>query len=189
MMRTTGDEQISKIRQQQGTRLQSQRISVLLIFCLFFSGCGQPSRGKMQKDVGRLPGCFAVLERLQVTAYRNQDWCKNISYKRGKFSNNAKESCNYLLGGGSVAFDAQAEKDVAVLAKAISKTGVGLRIISDLEYGAEGKLKKAVFHLAGFGRYTYVYSPGYGTPPPDIPQERRHTSLNGDWYYVWEDWN
>ena len=162
-------------------------LTAILTCCCFGCGSGQPSQSQQRSDIGRLPACFAELEKLQVTAYRNQDWCKNMVYNRGKFSPNTEATCN-LFKGTPVPFDAQAQKDFDAVAQAVSRTQVALFFISDLEYRADGKLKKAVFHLAA-GRYSYVYFPGYGAPPPDIPRELKHTSLNPDWYYVWEDWN
>jgi hypothetical protein len=124
-----------------------------------------------------------------VEAFRNQDWCKNIVYKRGKFSKNSESTCN-LFDGTPSPFDAEAQKDFDSVAKAVSGTGVGLYFISDLRYSPDGKLIGAQFHLAGHpNRYSYVYSPGYGSLPADEPKEREHTRINSDWYYIWEDWN
>lgn len=101
----------------------------------------------MLRDVGSMPSCFATLEKLQVTAFRNQDWCQNMVYSRGKFSRNTEATCN-LFEGTPVPFDAQAEKDFNVVSQAIRTTGAELHFITGLEYGVDGKLKKAEFHLA-----------------------------------------
>jgi hypothetical protein len=166
---------------------QKAVLAWFICYCLI-SGCGQPSQSQKQKHVARLPACFNVLESLQVTAYRNQDWCRNMAYRRGKFSSNNDRACN-LFEGTAQAFDRQAQQDFDTVSRAIAATGVRLDLISDIKYGRNGKLKRAEFHLAKAGRHSYIYSPGYGKPPPNVRFERTYTPLNEDWYYIWEDWN
>jgi hypothetical protein len=156
------------------------------------ASCGaEPDAAQKKKDVEVLPQTFSTLEALRVEVYRNQDWCKNIVYQRGKFSNHLEESstCN-LFQGTPLPFDAQAQNDFDRVAQAVAATGVHLSLIDDLAYSPAGTLVRANFHLvASFARFSYVYSPGYGTLPPDDPREREHTRINDDWYFVWVDWN
>ena len=168
------------------------RVSVVVTVMLgavVSSWGSEPEPRQRETDVANLPKCFPVLARLSVRAYRNQDWCKNIWYQRGKFSQqtDSADSCN-LFEGTPQPFDAQALQDFDSIARALTATGVRLYCLSDLRYGPDGTLAQAKFHLAG-GRYTYVYSPGYKALPEDIPEERKHARINADWFYVWEDWN
>jgi len=166
------------------------RLMLPLIVPFILVGCGgEPDAVLRKRHTEALPACFRILERLEVEAYRNQDWCKNIVYKRGKFSRNKEVTCN-LFRGTPMPFDSQAEKDFDAVAKVIRTTGVPLMYITGSEYAPKGALKRVEFHLdGGPNRYSYVYSIGYTNLPPDDPGERRYTAINRDWYYVWEDWN
>jgi hypothetical protein len=164
-------------------------ISILAVTVLL-AGCAvSPETEQRKADVANLPKCFSVLESLDVLAYRNQDWCKNIWYRRGKFSHQTDpaDTCN-LFPGTPQPFDAPALTDFESVTAAVATTGVRLYYISDLAYDARGKLNHAEFHLAA-GQYTYVYSPGYRKLPEDMPRERKHSRIDQDWYYIWEDWN
>jgi hypothetical protein len=161
------------------------------VVAIALTSCSQqPSNRQMQLETRHLTHAFAALENHQVAAYRNQDWCKNIVYKRGKFSDQPHQStCNLFLEAPQI-FDAQAIKDFDEVATAIAHTEVDLHYITRLDYDAEGTLTQAQFHLATtFGRYSYVYAPNYQTLPPNIANEIEHTAINEDWYAVWEDWN
>jgi hypothetical protein len=156
---------------------------------LLLTACDAPSSGQQTKDIAALPAAFPILEKLGVTEFRNQDWCQNMVYQRGKFShNNTDTTCN-LFGGEGAPFDPQAQQDFDAVAKALAGTGVKLSYLTSVSYGRDGKLAGAEFHLATMGRISYVYEPGYGTPPPDMPGERQHKPLDKDWYCVLEDWN
>lgn len=121
-----------------------------------------------------------------MSAYRNQDWCQNIAYQYGKFSNTERSTCN-LFQGKPKAFDVRASNDFKTVAEAASSTGVPLYLILDLKYSKQGKLNQAKFHLTNCSCY-YVYSPNYHKLPEDIPNERRYTIINQDWYFVQQDW-
>lgn len=150
----------------------------------------QPSHRQMQRDTHNLTRAFAALENHQVVAYRNQDWCKNIVYKRGRFSDQPHQSTCNLFPKEPQIFDAQAVKDFDEVATAIANTQVDLHYITGLDYDAEGTLTQAQFHLAtSFSRYSYVYAPNYQALPPNFENEIEHTAINEDWYAVREDWN
>lgn len=160
---------------------------VLVGFVLF--SCQQSpaqQQAQRQRNVDRLSQSFSALEQLQVQAYRNQDWCKNIFYRRGKFSNNIDRSTCNLFAGTPQPFDAQAQQDFATIEQAIAATGVKLLYISTLKYTANRSLSGADFTLEGGSEY--VYEPAY-TLPENIPNEREYTAVNSDWYFVSSDWN
>jgi hypothetical protein len=163
-------------------------IAVLLLSCLLSTACA-PSQAQRVVDVANLSKSFDILERLEVRAYRNQDWCQNIWYKRGVFSDYSGEAdtCNLFLGIPS-RFDGQAQADFAAVAEAIRATHVKLHYISDLDYALDHKLTYAEFHLAT-GSDAYIYSPGYTDLPKDLPGEIEYSRINADWYYMWMDWN
>jgi hypothetical protein len=167
-------------------------ISVLLVIVLAACIGTSPAQQKaqQQRDVMNLSKSFAILEQLQVWDYRNQDWCKNIFYRRGKFSDNIEQATCNLFEGKSQPFDAQAQRNFRSVDRAIASTGVKLLFISGIKYAPNGKLIGGEFHLdSGLIRNHYVYSPGYKKLPDDVPNESWHTAIDRDWYYVKEDWN
>ena len=171
-------------------RVKIPLICIGTTVALLMSCEGPPPTPKRQKiDIEGLPRCFAVLERLQVHAYRNQDWCKNIWYQRGKFSHQTDpaDTCN-LFREPPQPFDAKALEDFEWVTTAVAKTDVKLTYISDIVFDRQGRLTQAKFHLAA-GRYTYVFSPGYKELPEDMPREREHRRIDESWYFIWEDWN
>jgi putative NIF3 family GTP cyclohydrolase 1 type 2 len=160
-----------------------RRFWLLLIFLA--TGCAtSTSQAQQQQETDSLVKTFKTLETLQVQEYRNQDWCKNIAYHHGKFSNTKISTCN-LFKGNPKAFDEQASQDFQAVAEAVSRTHVSLYLISDMKYDQQGHLRQAEFHLIDCSCY-YVYSPRYKLPP-DIPAERLHTIINQDWYFVQQD--
>jgi hypothetical protein len=157
--------------------------------CLLMVGCrAKPSVEQQQQQSDRLFQALPVLRQLQVTDYRHQDWCKNLVYQRGKFSSNPQSTtCNYLFQGTPKAFDSQAEQDFQTVATAIANTGVNILWV-DTKYNPAGNVKQAEFRITD-SPYSYVYSPNYSKLPEDLPNERLHTAINKDWYFVTEDWN
>jgi len=174
-----------------GNRNVQKYLIGFAVVAIALTSCSQqPSHRQMQRETHNLTRAFATLETHQVTAYRNQDWCKNIVYKRGKFSDQPHRSTCNLFPEDLQIFDAQAIKDFDEVATAVDHTQVDLHYITRLDYDAEGALAQAQFHLATpFSRYSYVYAPNYQALPPNIANEIEHTTINEDWYAVWEDWN
>jgi hypothetical protein len=101
------------------------KAKLLLLSSLLLVGCSTEITVERQnRDVANLPKAFSILEQLQVQAYRNQDWCKNIFYRAGKFSNNQAATCN-LFDGKAKAL-AQAQRDFKAVETAIASTGLKL---------------------------------------------------------------
>ena len=158
---------------------------VLLIFLLI--SCGRPNTAEYQRDVANLPKVFSTLKTLKVKAYRHQDWCQNISYKRGNFSSNlAASTCN-LFEDRPTAMNDRAKQDFQVVSNAMATTGVSIHYLS-AKYDSSDRLIKAEFNLATSCRCSYVYQPQY-TLPKNMGGEMEFTAINPDWYFVWEDWN
>lgn len=161
-------------------------VVALLVACTLLSACASDAPGKTQQkiDVANLPKCFNALESLNIQAYRNQDWCKNIWYERGMFSDYTGEAttCNLFLGLPRP-FDVQTQTDFMTVAEAIGTTEVRLHYISNTAYDSDRKLTHAEFHLAACP-CVYVYSPSYKDLPEDMPREV-YSRINEDWYYIW----
>lgn len=171
------------MRQNLGFRyLLFTIINILLV------GCGVPGVGQHQRDVANLPKVFSSLQALKVKDYRNQDWCKNIAYKRGAFSNNIMSTTCNLFDGKPIAMDEQAKQDFQTISDAMSTTGVGIHYLS-ASYDSADRLVGATFNLSTICRCSYVYHPRYDRLPENMQGEMEFTAINPDWYFVWEDWN
>ena len=141
------------------------------------------------KDTAALEQIFPVFEADQVTAFRYQDWCKVISYTRGSFANTPQSTCTYLATETPEVFDFAAEEDLARIWQEVKSTRSDVYVISNIQFDATGNLMYAEFDASsGFVRQRYVFGPKY-TLPEDFADERWHTSINADWYYIHEDWN
>ena len=150
----------------------------------------QPDETRMASDVAQLRDALPRFEQLRVEAYRNQDWCRNIAYSRGRFSNNLESTCN-LFAGSPVGFTASADADFASVAGALDAGGVWVYNVWGVRYDATGRLNHAEFDLIPapweFSRWSYVYDPGHPLPQ-GMPNEDVYTRIDSDWYFHWEDW-
>jgi hypothetical protein len=138
-----------------------------------------------QADVERLTNALPVLQQLQVENYRNQDWCKNLAYQQGKFSNN-RESTTCRIDETSQFFTDQANQAFGQVTSAIQQTQVPLYAVV-VDYGSDGRIRRAEFLLTRPGGY--IYEPGYRALPESLPNELEYTAVNQDWYSYWQDWN
>lgn len=166
-----------------------RRLLWLLVGLILFSCRPDPAqvRSQGQRDVDRLSASFSTLEQLQVKFYRNQDWCKNISYPRGSFSDNLESSTCNLFSGKPQPFDGQAQQDFEQVASAIAATNVKLLYILDIKYAADRTLIGAEFTLPS--GHEYVFAPAYKVLPESLPNEREYSPINENWYFIRNDWN
>ena len=94
-------------------------VSVVLV-AMWAAGCvslGQPATKPIE-------AVFPVIERLHVRAFRNQDWCRNIAYARGAFSETDFHSTCDLFDGPYEDFDDVAAADFATVNRAFNDAGV-----------------------------------------------------------------
>lgn len=137
--------------------------------------------------VEQLATVLPKLEQLRLEAYRNQDWCKNIAYDYGTFSETSHPStCN--LFDGTPPFDDRATRDFQTLNQTFLFTGVRVRFVN-LYYEGE-TVRLAEFHLECFwcSRTRYVYEPNY-VLQEDFGSEMWFDAISETWYEVNEDWN
>ena len=159
-------------------------------------GCGMskpPSPDAMVKDSTALRQVFPVIEALHVTGFRDQDWCRYLTYPRGSFSytERADEMDNCLFEGNGRPFDDDATRDFQAVSDALEKTHLTVQIADSIEFDTAGHVATATFDLesAGFtGYWRYIYAPG-APLPEDSVGELQNTRIDADWYFQWEDWN
>jgi hypothetical protein len=173
-------------------RLQRRAVIVIFAAVLVASGClraEDPSPDQLRRDVSTLRQVLPVLAELQVTEFRDQDWCRNLAYGQGRFSsNNEQVTCNLFNGTGEP-FDADADADFKVIADALRATGLTV-IIVDSGYDHDGRVESAVFELQSpglTGYWRYIYRPGERVTDDEY-SETRTTPIDADWYFQWEDW-
>jgi hypothetical protein len=144
-----------------------------------------------------IPASFAVkqlesvlpgLEQAQITAYRNQNWCKNIAYSKGNFSETTQPTTCNLFEGEATVFDETANVAFSNLRQTLLFTGVNISFLN--AYYEEGKVRQVEFNLNCWlcSRTRYVYEPNH-VLPEDIGSEMWFDAINETWYRVNEDWN
>lgn len=126
-----------------------------------------------------------IIEDLGVRNYRDLDWCRNLNYARGAFSDNlADPSCN-LFDRDAAPFDAAAAADFDRILRSFDRFPSEVLAV-DVVTTAEGE--RVTFSIAAPGeqKWAYVFEPRYELPSA-IPDEWVPTPIDRDWYFVWED--
>jgi hypothetical protein len=169
------------------------RVIFSLVVLLLISGIstwflwGKPWLMPASLAVRQLEDVVRELEQSQVTAYRNQNWCKNIAYNYGKFSESSHPTTCNLFEGTPQPFDEQATKEFQKFRRTLRLTGVRVAFVNT--YFEAGKLHSAEFHLNCLlcSRTHYVYEPKYVLPANE-GSEIWYKAINQTWYVVNEDW-
>lgn len=150
-----------------------------------------PTADRMQADVAQLETAFPTLSGLQVSGFRNQDWCRFIDYQRGTFTNVLEETstCN-LFDGVPAAFDDKATQDFATVRQALADTGVTVMMVF-VRMDRAGAVEAATFDLVAgdFDRFSYVYDRSGATLPEPNPDTIVAEQINDNWLFFSEDWN
>lgn len=141
------------------------------------------------RNVQSIEQSFALLEQYHVYAYRNQNWCKNMYYDRGAFSDNTASTCNLFMPTPQP-FDVQATTDFDKIAQALSHTSVNI-ITANVAFNSLGKVQDAQFTVHCYlctcifcESPKYIFMPQYENLPEGDPSEMWYTKINQDWYMV-----
>ena len=147
------------------------------------------------RDADALASTFPVLTSLQVVAYRDQDWCRNIAYRGGVFSTEPMRATCNLFAGQPVAMPGTPSGEPGfarvrdALRRAQSRGGPAVRFFN-ADYGPGGRLTAANFALDCSwpfckSRTSYIYA-----PDGPAPQAMSHTGevqpAGPGWYLVRE---
>lgn len=154
-----------------------------LLLAVGLTACGARDP---EADTDRLSRILPLLQQFRVEAYRNQDWCKNIAYRQGKFSNNRESNTCNRFDGTPQPFTDQAGQTFDQIATALEQTRVPLYAIQ-VKYAPDGTIRQVEFRLANSGGY--LYHPGYKFLPTSLANELEYKAVNQDWYRYWQDWN
>ncbi|MDB2673760.1 hypothetical protein N9Y81_02265 [Akkermansiaceae bacterium] len=165
-----------------------KQILLFLVTSVLVIGCSEPKKtpSDHSRDTQSLEKLFPILETDQVTAFRYQDWCQVIQYNRGSFAHSTEGEPPRPATRGATDFDPKARADLESVRKQVESTGTGVFFIEEIKFDVSGRVQYGEFHCGDGQRY--IFDPGY-TLPADIPNERWHTKVDSDWYYVLESWN
>jgi hypothetical protein len=170
-------------------------LAILLFISVFFAWwwSGKPWFIPKTFAVQQLERVLPQLEQLQLEAYRNQSWCKNIAYSYGKFSESRHPTTCDLFDGIPQPFDDRATGDFQTLRQTFLFTGVRIRFVNlyyENETVEDKRVRLAAFHLECFwcSRTRYVYEPYY-VLQQDMGFEMWFDAVNETWYEFNEDWN
>ncbi len=87
---------------------------------------------------------FAMIEQYRVTDYRNQNWCKNIAYAGGQFSETTHPAICNLFAGPAPSFTAPATAVFNSITQVLRQSGVRIAIF-DADFNAAGRIRSARF--------------------------------------------
>lgn len=167
------------------------RYIALVALAALICGCGGEKKtpSEHSRDTASLKKLFPHLEAKEVSAFRYQDWCQVIGYNRGMFYHSTEGTAPHPATRDAKTFDPTARAHLEAIWKALEASDTGVFLISDIKFDPSGGVIHGEFDCSsGFVRQRYVFDPGYSLPA-DLPNERWHTKVDSDWYYVLEDWN
>jgi hypothetical protein len=168
-------------------------VSILLVAALTLAGClntAEPDANRQARDAAELAAVLPLIEDLGLTSYRNQDWCRNIAYSGGRFSDNLEDETCRLFGLPRRPFTPEAQDALRRVESALAETSVDVYSVSVWKPDDAAPNGRTEFDVVGgvFDRWRYVHAPGY-RGLTNWPNEWVETAIDDDWYFVWEDWN
>ncbi len=144
-------------------------VALLDIAVVVGTACtAREAEGSSIDEVTRLEATLPFLEELRVQAFRDQDWCKNIQYVRGAFSETeSPTTCNLFEAIRVEYFDDRARSDFDRVAKVFRAVGFRPWYVN-VVYDDEGRVAEAWFELGcpgcESGMYTFSASGTWNDP-------------------------
>lgn len=134
------------------------QISISIALLSLLAACGEKLGGG-SGTATRLEQVFPLLESHHVIAFRNDDWCQAIEYKRGRYASSSGSACVSILSGSRRPFDDAARRDHATILAGIRGAHEGVRLIKGLQYDGMGDITFGIFDCgSGDGDLIYVFS-------------------------------
>jgi len=132
--------------------------------------------------VSRLQTVLDPIRSLHVEGYQNKDWCRNLTYSKGAFSDTTEPATCDVFQRPGRPFGAQAQRDFEALRQALDTTGFEVERLY-VEYGPGNDIAVAEFdgHCPFCSAVNYVYSPRYKIDVPD-----QGFPVDQDWFYFEE---
>ena len=146
-------------------------------------GCGEgPSGITAARTTAKLESTFPLLESFHVIAFRHENWCQAIEYKRGRYASSSGKACVGILSGSRRPYDAAARRDHATILTAIREAHDGVHLLKGLRYGLEGNLVFGIFDCStDKGDLIYIYSKAPLDPEKKI-EGHRFKPLGDSWH-------
>ncbi len=166
---------MSKVTQRTGVAFGA---ALLVCAAAYAWAAGDPAAATVAP---KLDALVTVLKAHHVSAYRDQDWCRNLATPEGNYStNNATRTCN-LFDGAAKPFDAQGERLFTRVRDAVRQTGLEVERINVDYRGAR------VEHVeVGVACTTCHASYIYAMETASLPGRADVKRIAPDWYYVVE---
>ena len=140
------------------SRRSLAQIAISIALLSLISACGENSGGGSGAAT-RLEQVFPLLESLHVIAFRHDDWCQAIEYKRGRYASSSGSACVSILSGSRRPFDDAARRDHATILTGVRGAHEGVRLIKGLRYDDMGDITFGIFDCGSAdGDLVYVFS-------------------------------
>jgi len=162
----------------------------LIALMIFVAGCdvappATRSPSERLEDVGALEALFPDFEEMRLEAYRHDEHCAYIVYRRGAFSTAPDGSSCNVFTNKPIGFDAQARADYDGLTRALSTAHVTVVSVGELIYSTPGRLNAATFDFGtnSFVGQSYVFDVR-GNYNQSEEGGAVYTTINNGWYMV-----
>ena len=137
---------------------QLAQTAIGIALLLLLSACGD-NLGGGSGTAARLEGVFPLLRSHHVIAFRHDDWCQAIEYKRGRYASSSGSACVSILSGSRRPFDDAARRDHSTILTGIRGAHEGVRLIKGIRYDSMGDITFGIFDCgSGDGDLVYVFS-------------------------------
>jgi hypothetical protein len=131
--------------------------------------------------VQKLGTVMAAMKTQKIVAYRDQDWCRNLSSATGSYSTNTSTATCDLFPDAATPFDAHGNELFAMVHEAVRHANLDVDFIN-VDY-RDGEITNAEIALSGrTGSESYVYTHDAGR----LADRSEVKALASGWYYVIE---
>lgn len=135
------------------------QLALGLVFLCVATSCGGKQQGGGTRTTKHLEQTFPVLESYHVIAFRHDEWCQALEYKRGRYASSSGKSCISILSGSRRPYDQTARRDHAAILAAIRGAHDGVRLLKGLQFDREGRIKFGIFDCSTSDRQQiFVFS-------------------------------
>lgn len=166
---------------------------MVVSIALLTSACAGPHKPTEEQIVATVAALTEVTSRLAplgVTQFRDLTGCRLITYARGSFATDGNDPTCNPTSEPAVPFDAQADQDYALVRSTLNTPGLTVPTLTTYPDETAAGVPARVFDVANPSNenWSLVYQPGYVLPEV-VPGESEPQSIDGDWYFIWQDWN
>jgi hypothetical protein len=144
----------------------------------------EPTQAQLVTQTGQLETVLPLFARLGLSTYETDNACLYLEDGRGIFTDSPGDSCD-LQPDLARPFDAQATADMDAIRAAFAATGLQIADAWATEDPGEAPGFAFSGHCPSCAWMTFVYAPGYGVLPADMPGHAHFIAISADWF-AWE---